>query len=304
MTKPIRRVNWQLGGVVPDRPLQTEAMIVPRAIHRLGNRILWPDWAGSKAVRPGAGMLFQFVELSGKADKDILRYARTWGVLALCEHGLPRHHTVADRTSPATLPPGAWGAGSRTSWCCPRVAKVGFEGRTIHFDHIEDWRRYSRIAQSILNIAAELNQGRAAQDEDWRALAPLADADLLASGFGYPFIRGGQRSMRAQRNALAYVINEWLQSAGVTIWFGWDCNADQWQISLGTSGDDDNLLGHLGYALLIAASQSDGLAICCNCRRSYVPERRPNPNRRNYCPTCGNRAAWRDAARAKRTRAG
>jgi hypothetical protein len=46
----------------------------------------------------------------------------------------------------------------------------------------------------------------------------------------------------------------------------------------------------------------DGVAICLACQRSYIPDRRPDPTRRNYCPSCGRRAAVRDASRAYRER--
>jgi hypothetical protein len=46
----------------------------------------------------------------------------------------------------------------------------------------------------------------------------------------------------------------------------------------------------------------DGVAICSSCHGSYVPARRPDPTRRNYCPACRGSADARDASRAYRER--
>ena len=64
-----------------------------------------------------------------------------------------------------------------------------------------------------------------------------------------------------------------------------------------------NLFGTLAYQLMIAIARTDGLATCCACGKSYViTGRRPNPDRRNYCHSCGKAAADRDAARDYRRR--
>ena len=64
-----------------------------------------------------------------------------------------------------------------------------------------------------------------------------------------------------------------------------------------------NLYGTLAYQLMIAVAQTDGLATCCACGKSYIiTGRRPNPDRRNYCHSCGKAAADRDAARDYRRR--
>ena len=64
-----------------------------------------------------------------------------------------------------------------------------------------------------------------------------------------------------------------------------------------------NLYGTLAYQLMIAVARTDGLATCCACGKSYIiTGRRPNPDRRNYCHSCGKAAADRDAARDYRRR--
>jgi hypothetical protein len=43
----------------------------------------------SWAERPTARLLWDFAGLAEAAEKDILAYAKKWGVLALCRHGIP-----------------------------------------------------------------------------------------------------------------------------------------------------------------------------------------------------------------------
>lgn len=51
-----------------------------------------------------------------------------------------------------------------------------------------------------------------------------------------------------------------------------------------------------------AMPRGDELAICASCSTPFTPSRKPNPNRSSYCPSCGLRAANRDAARRYRAK--
>jgi hypothetical protein len=87
----------------------------------------------------------------------------------------------------------------------------------------------------------------------------------------------------------------------------WKSAPARWQLDLDAVSTGPNLLGIL--ALYIAseiAGTGRGMAFCSSCEQSYSPERRLNPNNRNYCPKCrgvsGKRAARRDASRDFRRR--
>jgi hypothetical protein len=64
-----------------------------------------------------------------------------------------------------------------------------------------------------------------------------------------------------------------------------------------------SVLGALVVQLL-AATAGNGFAICASCGRAFVPKRKPAAGRRSYCqsPSCGRRAAMRDAKAAQRRR--
>ncbi len=46
-----------------------------------------------------------------------------------------------------------------------------------------------------------------------------------------------------------------------------------------------------------AANCSADLRVCSGCGTFYFPTRPPSTGERSYCPTCGRRAAMRDASR-------
>jgi hypothetical protein len=61
------------------------------------------------------------------------------------------------------------------------------------------------------------------------------------------------------------------------------------------------LFGALAAQLLLVAAGTRALAWCTECRLPYVPDRRPAPERRTYCPDCCKRGfPQRDASTAYR----
>src|SRR3984893_6199071 len=103
----------ELAGV--PTPLEQAAVpkewLVPEDIALRRDRLCWrsskpwPEFPGFKYAyakrTPGPGLLEQFVALSDASDEDILRYARHWGVLVICHHGLPASHS--EECKPMTL---------------------------------------------------------------------------------------------------------------------------------------------------------------------------------------------------------
>jgi hypothetical protein len=160
-------------------------------------------------------------------------------------------------------------------------------------DPIKYWRRLSSVSFSILNIAAELNQDRLGEDDDW----------LIATvGYMHGGAPLGYRPTDPShgRYLIGTLVTDWMGIGGVTPVLCWSEERSQWEMVFGPVHGSP--FGAIGLALMMAVSEKDGLAICSNCHKSYLPTRRPNPRRRNYCPTCGKLAAWRDATRAARAK--
>jgi hypothetical protein len=228
-------------------------------------------WRGGsvREVAPGGPLLDQFVQLREAPDEELLKFARRWGTLGLCEHGLPRFHP-------------------RHGWCDGlRLRSHTRSGAGVFIEPLAGWRQVADAFRSTLNLGAEINQGRLGSEDDWKRAMPNATFEKPPK-------------TDAARALLMVVVNGWLSSADVRPEFGW--GNGEWQIRLKASDGPTGLSGHLALGLALAVAKKDGLVICSSCHGSYMPNRRPNPHRRNYCPKCGCRAAWRDAARARRQR--
>ena len=139
----------ELAGV--PTPLEQAAVpkewLVPEDIALRRDRLCWrsskpwPEFPGFKYAyakrTPGPGLLEQFVALSDASDEDILRYARHWGVLVICRHGLPASHS--EHCGPRTLPG---------------------RGRHVFWEPVESWRYFARHAKEILEMAAATYNGQ------------------------------------------------------------------------------------------------------------------------------------------------
>lgn len=216
-------------------------------------------------IRPGAGMLEEFVRLWDRDDDAVASYAATWGLLGLCEHGrgarhgeLPGEPDTAQRCRPA----------SRES--------------------ILRWRQLSLAASEILTAAAELHQGRKPAFERAYPAHLLHGPDApRAASVPPPWMAKG---------LVGAAIGVFLQDGGCSTALRWGLPKNS------TAGPQFTVMPHsllaaVGVQLALAIARTDGLAFCSACGRAYPPKRRPQAGRRNYCPDCGVQAARRDAAR-------
>jgi hypothetical protein len=268
-----------------DKPVQSGFSMVPKNIWIDGPGLLW-DGTDFIYTPPGSGMLSRFVELCTASDDEILSYAKKWGVLGLCEHGLPASHNKHP--------------GGAQKWRVLGVAQQGIVscmpvaltiGGMIYFDSISQWRLWSRKAKAIWNIGQQTNGGRTGLSEDWNAIGLWPDHAL-------PWEPG----IDSARLTLGREISRWIDMGQVRPHFEWSQKNNQWEISIRAHGFP-NLFGLLANALMLAVSDKDGYSVCSNCHSWYIPGRQPSANRRNYCTRedC-KKAAWRDSQRQRRKR--
>ena len=84
------KLELEFGGIEADRAMQAGVSHVPQHMELTEDAVLW---AGPfKEVRPGPGLLENFLNLVDESDEEIFRYARRWGVLGICKHGVPASH--------------------------------------------------------------------------------------------------------------------------------------------------------------------------------------------------------------------
>jgi hypothetical protein len=252
----------------------------------------------AKSVFADSEILAEFVRLADSSTDAIRDYALKWGVLGICKHGLPRTHNFRQS--------------GLSHFCPPR----GFRGDgdldiVNGWEPLSAWRRYSRLALGILNIASRLHQGVTVDDERfWKR------AGIRFMGYEDTDER---RRRTFQQFALSTEVNGWLELANVRPFFSWG-EDEEATIALGTTIlwfslttqkdwlpllphlHGTTLFGALGIQLLMAVSRKEGFAICSACGSPYTPKRRPNPTRRHYCDKCGVKAAWRNAQQDRRSK--
>ena len=258
-------------------------------------RSLWK----ARRVPHGANLLREFAGLEDAPDERILRFARKWGVLGICRHGLPSSH------SRRCMP---WGGNSQS-------------GK----ESVARWRYYSRRSRSLLLVASRLRE-----PPRWTAdglpVFPWTPAELrpLAFDLGSVLLeaeRGNTKESAAVFGpaeptlllldvwqVLTNVVNEWLALGNVrpVLLLSEFAGGGRLRIVLAPFGKpwepEFPLFGVLGMQLAFAVSATRGLAFC-GCGKMFEPGRQPVGGARHYCDDCRESGApQRDAARDYRAR--
>jgi len=239
--------------------------------HKSGN----PRLPKAKA---SPGLLNGFVTLAEASDDAIVKFAKRWGPLALCEkHGLPYTHLPVK---------GKWCGQLKTRVVSFRDEKLGrmVKGEGCR-ESLASWREYAGQARATLSLAANIHQERLGNLEDW---SKFPGYEKVVESIRKS--ESKKRALRQEQWLLGQVINDWLRWGTVAPKFEWDTDTPRLTLS-GTW-----LAGALALQLAMAVSRTEGLAFCSNCGRGYVPTRRPRVNVRNYCEDCGRSAAMRYAS--------
>jgi hypothetical protein len=247
--------------------------------------------------KPDARMLRWFADLADEPDAGVLAYARAWGMLELCGHGLGRFHL------PLVL--GTWGPRWADGACreprdpfATRYAETRLGRRRWYFraERTEDWRSASRQVGDVL---ARIAANAPASFHDWhRVTTPEVPPDRPDLAGTLMQEMADQGSMRWHWQCGDY-IRRLVQDAGVRPMIEWDepesgATLDDMtprpRVALGAG----SLLGALAVQVLYVAAGGGGDVIRCDgCRQWYSPRRRTS-GRRSWCPAC------RESGRANR----
>lgn len=248
--------------------------------------LLWSAWdeSGSTTLRSPAGrfqpeMLRRFAALADKTDEAIASFARTFGVLGLCVHRLPRSH------------------GDGCSFVGDRLALE---------EPLWAWREWSARARAILALAEAHRRNRLGQITDCRDLLGgqqvevirLDDSDDRPAKIDREIPWREQTDhdpLELERTELLKVLDEWLKLGQVRLGVAWI--GGEHRVATKSAG----LFGALGLQLLLVVMQSPGLSICKGCSDAFTP----SAKNRTYCQDCGEdqRARARERKRRQRARA-
>jgi hypothetical protein len=292
-------VTTELGGLTdPDGQLSggsppTGSLFVPVVIRLEGDSLLWSEFSQDSAslgtswfppLRDARGALDRFVRI--KQTDDILAFARRYGPLQLCGHGLPASHRGEDDEG--------------------RVYKC----RPSRREPVDRWLHYVANARAILEIASAMRQGSLAERRDWDELykswrnedGTFGGAEQILhdlSGQGLPVPRDLIAPL--QWLHLREVVNDWVNVSNVRpeVSRSWTGKGSAPGIELVGVG----IFGALAVQLLAAIAGAHGTYFCCGCGDPYQASRRPRTDQRHYCrkEEC-KRAGTRERQAAHRAR--
>ena len=278
-----------LNGKIPrtllsDRPIRVGfARAAP--LLRIESDWLIADATKRTKHRASRNLLSDFLEARDSQDK-LARFCRRWGVLGLCEHGIPRKY-------------GNCRYGLESCSTQYDVFTSDSEGgRPVYRESSRSLLKFANALSALLSIGFEIAQERPGSPEDWKTVAAIF-ADYL------PEFSERSPSIRAARVRLGIFMTRLIDACQIRPQFHWDDSLNTWRIELDSEvsvSNVSNIPALMVLELTLTVADMDGLAVCSSCRRLYSPERRPDPARRNYCSVCGKTAAMRYAAREYRKR--
>ena len=233
-------------------------------------------------------VLKSFIDLEGAASDKIVRFAQRWGVLGICEHGLPSIHNPGIHTFVDS--PG-WKLIQRYEYRDSCFSTRRSDG--LYFEPLDEWSYWVQQASIIVRLGAELHALRPGSPKDWQTMGyePKWFRGFIGRGDKIPSM---PPPISLGRVLLAQYINDWLTITGVQPMFFWEQGKHAFYLG---SWGIDRLLAVLGVQMLLLINRSSGYALCSNCGRPFFLRHRQSSARNVYCdsPGCGLKAAKRAA---------
>ena len=250
---------------------------------------------------------FRYIAEAPDTDAAVVNFAKRWGMLSLCEHGLP--------------------CGHRMPRCKPSTS-----------ESFNDWKKLAVFFESMCRIGIELNRGRCGEKTDWQVAADYfpshrwvqgshGDVDVLGRKSEERFLDVGistpefiatlkselnqsqegildlkistsqlvatLKSTDVARMLYMFFMQELIKESGLQPRFYW--GGGMWNIDLDSEACS-NIPAILTAQLMLRVGSSKTMVKCSECPRWFLPRR----NQRKYCNHCGKRAMWRVAQRKRK----
>jgi len=199
-------------------------------------------------------LLRRFISI--RDEEELLHFACGFGPLGLCKkHGLPMTHAIVRSDSKSPHP-----------WC--RDDRIAGRNRNTIREKIGHWGYYINAIASVLSVTAKL------QHEEMPAPVDLESWPLNEQ----------QREVAVKEpwSAVIHAVNYWLYRGCFFRFRAKHGLSSRVVVDLACVPP---LFGYL--TLQLAAEINRGEFLFCDyCGDSYRAERKPNPNRRHFCPRC------------------
>lgn len=263
-----------LSALNPTRDGEQPGMLIaslapaPRRVELNRSRVRWsfPEpWRFAARRKPSEKILGQFLNLRDARDPEVKEFVKQWGPLWLCEkHNAPTGHPGYTLDPYADLP---HREKIDNQWYCSEPTD-GYR--------LWSWRAFE-ISRLVLHARGELNL----EPNEWPSL-PTKDGTIARPHSNKPW------------QTLAIHLNNWLRLGALRPVVLPEPKGGV-RLDLGTDGiiGFNPLFAVIGLHLATLATGTRGAAICVECNKIYLSDRKLALDRANYCPSCGIRAAWR-----------
>ena len=214
-------------------------------------------------------MLGLFIRI--RDGEGVLRFAQRYGVLFICDHGIPASHN-----------PGGGVYLDKDTSCKPQ----GWPDDPR--EPVDCWLRYARLADALLDIGYALHNGQMGDTKDW---------ETIYQNLPDPNQTFAVDSSVMAHFALSSAVQVWLSLDPPTGRFRWLPGEREPEIQL-----KSGTFGNLGLQLAAALLRVGDMVLCHNCGEIYEPKRKPRAghDKRSYCPDCRPTAGPRDRQRDRR----
>lgn len=250
--------------MIGTRPVHREWKI-PRAIKLRDGSLEWSPLGRYQHVAPDAELLERFLGLATAPDQSILQFARRYGPLGICPHGLPDSHD-------------------------PGCRPVGWQDGRCH-ESLKEWRFYSRQTLALLKITAGLTRDQLPSADDWQAVYERSEQTA-------PW---WTRGVEVERSAVEDVLQEMLALGSPRLTATWKPGCrPALEIEPGGLFGAIAIQTCLRAAQSDSLARCDGCT-----RWFTPPKRKPKAGQRAFCPECRDsgapaRIARRDYLERKR----
>lgn len=260
-------------GFALERPLAATWVRVPASVEIDEGMLVWRMYDGERKPRwrdPDKGLIWKFVDLADQnvSEDKIAAFARSWGLLSVCEHGEPNFHPRYEESE-----------SSGTLVFCHGPEMPLLSGQ----EPVAAWRKIAERLGAVLLLAGDVAAGGLGDPEDWERV-----------GVPTGSIKSWRGLVEPRRARLAALLNNQLLLANSRLELRWAEVTPE--VRIGGHG----LYASLVAQLLLEVSSPEGLLVCSdpNCRKIFRGTRRPE-GQRNFCKTCrrGARGAWRAASK-------
>ena len=268
------------------RPIEAGVILVPPSPRLDGDALVMQRSGRLKERRiDGARVLDEFVGLASGAD--VLRFARKYGNLGLCAHGLPALHPVRFPRS-SMLAFELLRYPDIREWIArhPETDDMVCFGRVR--EPVAAWLALSRRAEEVLKFVAALRLRDKRRSR--KRVAPPAHVQQWFDALGRdPAFRPFRQPWRAVAETLGW----WLDAADIGVQLAANNSLLAPQFQSASRG----IFGVIAIQLLLAATKAEGLAVCDGCQRPYQGLRPPmkgkqvgpHEAKRNFCQECKKR---------------